>query len=140
MTTLLPIRVLHIASGDLWAGAEVMLFNLVKAQSESSHTRPTVILLNPGILAERLENIGIKVYIISERNQSLVRLALRFFNQIKTNLPDVIHTHRRKENILGSVMGRFAGCPVSVRTVHGQSEQIKSVLNPKNYILESLDS
>ena len=26
-----PIRVLHIASGDLWAGAEVQLYTLAKA-------------------------------------------------------------------------------------------------------------
>ena len=44
-----PVRVLHIASGDLWAGAEVQLFTLAKALKNNTNTIVDIVLLNHGI-------------------------------------------------------------------------------------------
>jgi len=44
------IKILHIISGDLWAGAEVMEFNLIRSLRTRSDLAITVILLNEGNL------------------------------------------------------------------------------------------
>ena len=51
-----PLSVLHIASGDLWAGAEVQLFTLAKALKNNTNTIVDIILLNHGILEKKLLN------------------------------------------------------------------------------------
>ena len=43
-------------------------------------------------------------------------------NFMRTWRPDVVHTHRQKENILGAFAARAAHSPASVRTAHGAPE------------------
>ena len=59
-------RVLHIASGDLWAGAEVQLFTLVKTLHKYLNVPVSVILLNHGELENKLRAAGIKVIVLDE--------------------------------------------------------------------------
>jgi len=44
------IKILHIASGDLWAGAEAQLFTLASHLKTLDNTSIYVILLNHGTL------------------------------------------------------------------------------------------
>jgi len=129
-----PVRVLHIASGDLWAGAEVQLFTLAKALKNNTHTIVDIILLNHGELEEKLLGIGINVIVLDESKlNSLVILwkLIRCIHQIR---PDVIHTHRIKENILGSVAARLYGNIPTLRTSHGASEHTPSWRYPSKRI------
>ena len=80
-----PIRVLHIASGDLWAGAEVQLFTLAKALKNNTNTIVEIILLNHGVLEKKLLSIGINVIVLDESKlNSLVILqkSIRIIHQI----------------------------------------------------------
>jgi len=133
------IKILHIASGDLWAGAEVMIFNLVRAQQESRLTRPYVILLNDGRLASCLRDIEITVYIVSERGSSSLSIARSLHNRIRALAPDIVHTHRRKENILGGIAAYLAGRVQSMRTVHGATEWNISLARPRDFLIRALD-
>jgi glycosyltransferase involved in cell wall biosynthesis len=116
------MRVLHIASGDLWAGAEVQAFTLISHLADMPETEVAAVLMNDGTLAEKLRAIGILTYILDER----VNHSLAIFFQLRRVLQswpaDVIHTHRQKENILGSLANRSCRNVPSVRTVHGASE------------------
>ena len=53
------IHVLHIASGDLWAGAEVMLYTLTKTLHKELKTRVSVVLFNHGVLEQKLRDCGV---------------------------------------------------------------------------------
>jgi glycosyltransferase involved in cell wall biosynthesis len=115
-------KVLHVASGDLWAGAESQLFTLVTTLHNSLEVTVFVLLLNHGTLEDRLRNAGIEVIILDESSLNSFQILSKLVSIIRRKRPDVIHTHRTKENILGSVAGFIAGGIPSLRTAHGAPE------------------
>jgi glycosyltransferase involved in cell wall biosynthesis len=130
------LKVLHIASGDLWAGAEVQLFTLAKALHSMSGVTVEVIVLNHGRLEQELQKTGVKVMIIDEAKFNGIIIFFRIISAIIKTRPDVIHTHRIKENILGSIAAFISGNIPSLRTVHGASEHKPQWQNiPKRLIL-----
>lgn len=117
-----PLKILHLASGDLWAGAEMQLFTLVRSLSRRGDLSIGVILLNHGELEQRLLDAGIEVLVLDESSLRTDRLLAALVRHIRRINPDVIHTHRFKENVLGSLAGLFCGRVKSIRTTHGASE------------------
>ena len=75
------IHVLHIASGDLWAGAEVMLYTLAKTLYKELNTQVSIVLLNHGILEQRLRNCGVSVNVLDESRLSSFQI-LQQLNKI----------------------------------------------------------
>ncbi len=115
------VRVLHVISGDLWAGAEAQAFTQLAALHEAGVTVAAAVM-NDGELAARLRERDIPVTVLDESRLSNPRILLGLRNLMQEWRPDIVHTHRSKENILGSLANRFAGNVPSVRTVHGASE------------------
>ena len=123
MSNLTPgtrLRVLHILSGDLWAGAEAQAHTLLK------NLRPlcdvSAILLNEGELAKRLRADDIDVTILDEAKLSSRKIFTSLRVHIRQLKPDVVHTHRQKENILGALANATTVKAHCVRTVHGAPE------------------
>ncbi|WP_027328167.1 glycosyltransferase [Marinimicrobium agarilyticum] len=114
------LRVLHVISGDLWAGAEVQAYTLLSQIHSRCHLK--VILMNAGRLHEECRALGIDVDVFNENQFNGVQLVWRLYQTIRAFRPDIIHTHRQKENILGTLAGRLAGYKRSVRTSHGAPE------------------
>jgi len=116
------MKVVHIASGDLWAGAEAQIFTLLSTLKRRDDIQLHAIILNPGELAQRLSDTGIETTILDESQLSSIDIFLklrRLFAKIK---PDVIHSHRKKENILATLANiTTIQCP-SVSTIHGAQE------------------
>jgi len=117
-----PSRVLHLASGDLWAGAEVQIYHLLRALHARPDIQVSAVLLNSGELAKRLREAGVAVTVIDEKTASPLELLRGIRRQIRLTQAQIVHTHRFKENILGSIAARLSGRTLSVRTVHGRSE------------------
>lgn len=116
------LRVLHIASGDLWAGAEVQAFTLISHLARIPHTEVATVLMNDGTLAHKLRATDVPVYLLDEQKVALPYIFARLCAILRTWRPDVIHTHREKENILGSLANRLWRNVPSVRTIHGGRE------------------
>lgn len=114
--------VAHIASGDLWGGAEAQLYSLAKELNRSSAISLYVILLNHGILEQRLRDCGVEVIVVDETKFSSVQVLFRLYRILADIRPNILHTHRQKENVLGSLAMLFLGNCKSLRTVHGQAE------------------
>lgn len=135
------LRVLHIASGDLWAGAEVQAFTLMSHLARMPETRIAAVLMNDETLADRLRSIGISPYVLDERRIHPLGIFLKLRTVLRSWQPDVLHTHRQKENILGSLANRSSGNVPSVRTVHGASELagVKGWRGVRNCVLTNLD-
>ncbi len=114
-------HVLHIASGDQWAGAEVQLFTLVKMLHNKLNVPVSVALLNHGELEQKLQASGIKVTVLDESKMNGFQILRNLVRIVKELQPDIVHTHRIKENILGSISASLGGVP-SLRTVHGAPE------------------
>jgi glycosyltransferase involved in cell wall biosynthesis len=117
-----PINVIHIASGDSWAGAEVQLYTLAKALYSFDDVSVRIILLNHGELESRLQAAGVSVTVLDETRLNGIQIFWRIRQLLKQWRPDIVHTHRLKENILGGLAARFAGNIPSLRTVHGAPE------------------
>ena len=122
MVTTSHPRILHIASGDLWAGAEVQLFTLARALHLTLGIPVSVVLLNHGRLEQQLRDAGIRVFVLDESKLNAFQTLYRLVQIIRQLSPDVIHTHRQKENTLGSVAGFISGRIASLRTTHGAPE------------------
>ena len=123
MSNLAPgarLKVLHILSGDLWAGAEAQAHSLLKNLKPLCDV--SAILLNEGELAKRLRADDIDVTILDEAKLSSRKIFTSLRVHIRQLKPDVVHTHRQKENILGALANATTLRARCVRTVHGAPE------------------
>lgn len=135
------IRVLHVASGDLWAGAEAQVHTLLTHLAKTGACDPLAVLLNEGELARRLRASGIRVEVYDESMLSAVEIVSRLRRLIASDRPDVVHTHRIKENICGAIANVISARAVSVRTVHGAPEHHpRGIRNIHKRLLRTLDS
>jgi L-malate glycosyltransferase len=115
------MRVLTVVSGDLWAGAEVQVYQILRAARREPGVELHVVVLNPGMLADRLAAAGIIVTVLDESRLGLWSLAREVRALARTWRPAVVHTHRRKEHLLGALAARACGAGL-VATIHGRSE------------------
>jgi L-malate glycosyltransferase len=123
-----PLRVLHIVSGDLWAGAEAQVHQLLRAACTVAGLEIRAVVLNPGVLAERLAAEGVAIILLDESKHSFPALARAVLKLARAWRPHVIHTHRRKEHLLGALAAAACGAGL-VGTVHGRGEFAHSSLN-----------
>ena len=132
-------RVVHIASGDLWAGAEVQLYTLCTALKKIADAAVYAILLNEGELAKRLREAGVTVTVLPESQLSFFQLLFLTRKELNNIKPHAIHTHRQKENILGALANKMStNCPC-IRTVHGAQEHRFSIKKPQRLIQHWID-
>lgn len=116
------LKVLHIISGDLWAGAEAMAFQLLNGLQKDQNIELTVIILNQGRLLELCCSRGIRTYLIDESYFSLPAIIRKAALTCRRVRPDLIHSHRYKENIIAASVQMFCGMPKLVATQHGRME------------------
>ena len=115
------MKVLHLASGDLWAGAEVQVFHLLTKMIKSQDVEVMAVLLNHGRLENELKIYGVEVVVLDESLQSVLSILKKLYCIAKEFKVNIIHTHRYKENIFGGLVARLLGLK-SVRTAHGMTE------------------
>jgi len=117
------VRICHVISGDLWAGAEVMGLRLLTGLAEKKGVEISAILLNEGKLAREIRNLGIPIDVVDEARLNFFQIHKRFHEILMKFQPDIVHTHRLKENILGYLSSRKAGRGISlICTQHGLDE------------------
>ncbi len=113
-----PARVLHLLSGDRWAGAEVATAHLLAALAARGDLRVGAIVLNPGRLAERLAKEGVPVEVIPEAERGFGALGRAV--RARARDADLLHAHRYKEHLLAALAGR-----PWVATQHGRPEPFR---------------
>jgi L-malate glycosyltransferase len=116
------LRVLHVASGDLWAGAEVQVFHIVRALSREPGFEVEAVVLNEGRLAQELRGVGVKVTLLDEHRLGAWRLLTRLVRVLRASKARIIHTHRYKENVLAAIAAKWVGAARMISTVHGLPE------------------
>lgn len=132
------IDILHIISGDLWAGAEVQVFHTLVFLKKQSKLSFTVALFNDGILNQRLLENGIDTFIIDENKKNWMLMLLMLTRLISRLRPSIVHVHAFKEHILGQIASYLNRSKVTIiRTFHGMSEVPKG-LSYKKYIKLSI--
>lgn len=123
------MKICHLASGDLWAGAEVQLAALLAGLQRYDRLSLSAVLYNSGVLADRLNALGIPVWVLEESKLNPLRLLLKTRQILKREKIEILHTHRYKENFLGALAGKTSRVKHLVRTVHGMSEPFTGYRN-----------
>lgn len=116
------VAVVHIISGDLWAGPENQLVTLLSALRRDERYAVRVVALNDGVLVKRLRDLAVPVSVIAEAGRSFFALVRAVAAELGPLGEVVLHSHRYKENILASLIARRAKQVVLVQTVHGTTE------------------
>lgn len=99
-----------------------MTFNLLSHLKGYSDLDLVVILFNEGKLAENLRKIGMTVHVIDENKLSFWELVRGTRALLRISPPDLIHSHRYKENILAALASGFCKSIKLIATQHGLPE------------------
>lgn len=133
------LAVCHVASGDLWAGAEAQLAALLHALARRHDLHVVVILLNEGRLAEEARRSGAEVKVIDESEHTFLEIVGEATTYIRARSIQVLHSHRYKENLLAALLARRCHVPFVVRTEHGKLEPFKGFKQFKQRALRQVD-
>jgi glycosyltransferase involved in cell wall biosynthesis len=83
-----------------------------------------VILLNEGRLARELRSAGLPVHLVDERRNSFPQIANAIRKILAPHPPDILHSHRYKENILAYLVSSFHPGVNFIATQHGLPETL----------------
>lgn len=119
----MTLKMCHLISGDLWAGAEVMAFHLLRGLSTLPGIDLFVILLNKGRLSDELQNAGIPTCVLDEGKRSFLEIVRLTARMVRMKEPHILHSHRYKENILSYLVSlTLRQNAALVSTQHGMPE------------------
>jgi glycosyltransferase involved in cell wall biosynthesis len=117
-----PLTVLHIFSGDLWAGAEVVIFHLLNSLKSDASVQILALSLNNETLATKLRDIGIKTWVIPETHHGFLKILFTARRLFKGKGIDIIHSHGYKQNVLALLLAKLLPVRRLVTTLHGMPE------------------
>lgn len=78
--------------------------------------------LNESTLTQKLREVGIKTYVVSENKYNFPQIYKEILRILKRHRPDVIHSHRYKENLLAFLLHPFFPSARLLATIHGLPE------------------
>jgi glycosyltransferase involved in cell wall biosynthesis/protein-tyrosine-phosphatase len=133
------MRICHVMTADLWAGAEVQLATTATYLAGRPDLDVSAVLFNHGRLADELRRLGIAVTVIDETHHSSLDIVLSLTRFLSEHRIDIVHTHRNKDTVLGTIAAKLAGVPHIIRTVHGLREPLIGWNRLKYAVYEMLD-
>jgi len=136
---MMPLRVCLIMTADVWGGAEVQVATTAAYLSERPGVTLAAVLFNDGWLARELRRLPIEVAIVDERRHNAFQIAMFLTRFLNARRIDLVHTHRYKDNVLGSAAAALAGVPCVIRTVHGISETMRGWDLMKDRLYAAID-
>ncbi len=126
------MKIFHIIVGLEKGGAEMMLQRLVLNMPQHIHI--IVSLTTVGSLGEELKNSGYNVYALDMRWFSIIGNIRCLWVLIRKYSPDVIQTWMYHADLLGGLLGRFAGIRNIVWNIRN-TEIPQSKLSPTGVLI-----
>jgi L-malate glycosyltransferase len=133
------IRVCHLISGDLWAGAEVQMYTLAQSLGADPRISLSIIILNDKELAAKLRAIPVEITIVDEAKYGFREIVNQASGALKNKSIDILHSHRYKENILAALLKKRLGIKRAVQTVHGAPEPMSGIRKVKARLYETIN-
>jgi glycosyltransferase involved in cell wall biosynthesis len=99
-----------------------VVWNLLRQLQKFPDLELSALILNEGRLAEELRNLKLIFRVLDERRQSFPKLVLGARAFLRQRPPQVLHSHRYKENILTFFAQGFGRQTRLVATQHGMPE------------------
>jgi len=124
MTEKPVVKVCHLVSGDLWAGAEVMDYCLLKGLKAFPDVDLSAIILNHGRFADEVQKLGIPVNVVDETRLRFPQILRGVREILQAAGPDVVHCHWYKANLLAYLASRRGKTISLVSTQHGMPEYL----------------
>lgn len=118
-------NILHVASGGIFAGAEKQMLEILIGLKKNTNHHISVILFHDSLLADKLRDSGIKVFIIAMGFANISFSPRRIRQVIRNNNIDIIHGHGYKANIAVYLSMMFRNRIVCFRTEHGLPEPFR---------------
>ncbi|MBN2569698.1 MAG: glycosyltransferase family 4 protein [Deltaproteobacteria bacterium] len=131
-------KVCHIVSGDLWGGAEAVVYHLSLAL-RTLGVQISVVTFNEGRLQQLMEEDGVDVTVIDESKHSLPRLAGEVRGRLNRESPVILHSHGYKENMVAFAASRLLPAVRLVATLHGWPEVYGRRLDLKYRVLNHMN-
>ena len=116
-----------------------MAYNLMKHLSETNNIELSAILLNEGKLYKKLRDIGIKVDVVDEAKYGFMKIIMNTRELLSINRPDIVHSHRYKENIVAYLSSVGRNKIRLVSTQHGMPEQYGNNIGGKYSFLQKVN-
>lgn len=114
------MKVAHLTTVDL--SLRYLLFPQLRAMLDRG--AEVLGISAPGPWVPELEQAGIRHVPLPASTRGVspladLRAAIQLWRILRDEKPDILHTHNPKPGLYGRVLGRLAGVPIVVNTVHG---------------------
>jgi len=119
VSTLAPLRVVHVVSTLSIGGLEKVVLDLARHRTRDRFTMHVICLDRAGVLKPEFESLGVPVHVIGTRGLVPTRI-WRLARRLKEIKPDVLHTHNPQAHLHGAIAARLARVPLVVHTKHGR--------------------
>jgi len=116
------LRILHLINDLSYAGAQRVIFNLVKAIDRNRFEPLVAVWGGPKEFVSHFEAINIKVIDLNAYGTIDIGAILRLYKFLRKNNIDVLHTHLFRMHIIGRLVGRLANVQYIVTTHHNMLE------------------
>jgi glycosyltransferase involved in cell wall biosynthesis len=116
-----------------------MARNLLEGLSRRRDLELTAILLNEGKLADEIRRIGVPLTVLPETHRSFPAIVRRTREHLRRHAPDILHSHRYKENILAWLASGTGKGRRLVSTLHGLTEGSESKTEAANRIVRTVN-
>jgi glycosyltransferase involved in cell wall biosynthesis len=137
------VRLCHVISADLWAGAAVQVYQTV-SDLHNREVDVAVVVFNDGVFARRVEAEQIAWRLFDEKRLTAVQITRRLAKFIAQTDPHCLHVHAHKEHILAAAACALANrndIPI-LRTIHGQGHvpsDLRASRRFKNRVIDRLE-
>jgi glycosyltransferase involved in cell wall biosynthesis len=133
------MKVVHIVSGDLWAGAEAVVHQLVRGQLQSAADQVAVIALNEGEPTERFRAAGAVVHVLDEKRLGFMSILRQSRALLAALRPDIVHSHRYKENMIAALSSLLRPRWGKIATQHGLPELVGAKAKTRHRVLAHIN-
>lgn len=116
-------KILFVVTKSNWGGAQRYVYELATNLPDETY-EVAVAFGGGGALKTKLETAGIRTLTIASLKRDIsvldeIRSSIELWRIYKNEQPDIVHLNSAKALGLGALIGRIAGIPRIVSTVHG---------------------
>ena len=106
------IKVLHVLNVAQLGGTELMTYQLAKSMNSERFESEVCFLSSRGPISEYFEKSGIRVTHLELKSlpQKLFAAPMRLYHHLRKNRYDILQLYGLRANVLGRIVGRWAGC------------------------------
>ena len=135
----MTIKVAHLTTVDL----SLRFLVLPQLLSVSAMGHQSIGISAPGPWVAEIESLGVRHIPLADSTRGFalikdLRAISQLWRVLRQERVDILHTHNPKPGLYGRVLGRLAGVPIVVNTVHGLYATEDDSL-PKRFLIYALE-